>query len=188
MPALYLLGRISIEWNFCEHFIGTLIWHYVGGTFKGAAITANLGNQSKADMLLTLARRFETDAAFVGCVEFATTAFNRLRENRNILMHSHSIGPHESGKLEWRRTSSTAPMGHVGSLVGSDDMMANLNAIAALGFFTLALSLRKFAKRKRQPVPPLPERFPVPDKLTQLPPDVPTNAQRQRKPSRAKSK
>src|SRR6516225_3708016 len=43
MPAIYFLGRISIEWNYCEHLIGTLVWHYVGGIDRGLAVTSNLG-------------------------------------------------------------------------------------------------------------------------------------------------
>lgn len=173
VPVVYLLGRISIDWNFCEHFFSTLAWQYLGGVKKGLTVTSNLGNQTRADLVLNLARKFEKDAEIIGKIEFAAKAFNRLREIRNTLMHYHAIIPHESGKLEWRRTSSSSPTGHTGSLAGLNDINDVLNYIAKLSLFLTAIVVHKIAIENGHAPMPLPEIFPLPNKLSQVPLEVP---------------
>lgn len=190
-PVVYLLGLISIDWNYLEHFFGTLIWHYLGGHRAGPTVTAKMGNQSRADLLLALARKFEKNREFVERVEFAAKVFNRLRENRNVLMHSHSVIFRVDEKLEWRRASS-AVHGHVSSLIGLDDLVSIHSSIGHLFMFVLELQLYQFAVRKRRAKPPLPLTFSMPDRLKDLPSeDSPTrkrnsksNSHRERGPRR----
>jgi hypothetical protein len=169
--GVWLLGRVSINWNFCEHYLSTLIWTHFGDVEKGLTVTANLGNRSRADLLLSLTRKFERSKRVVECIEFATKAFNRLRETRNILMHSHTILPHESGKIAWIRTSATAPYGHVTALADESDLNRVSEDICLLTRFLMDISFYYIAKQNGKRPPSLPKDFPLPSKLTQLPPE-----------------
>ncbi len=170
---LYFLGRISVEWNFCEHLFGTLIWHHFEGIKKGLLVTSKMGNQSRADLLLSLVRRFETNQDVLDRIEFATRAFNRLRETRNILIHTHGIDPHETGKLEWRRASPNAQLGHTGSLADLDDLIEVLDNIAQLSQFIIEITCYYFDRQNNKEPQPLPDTFPLPKMLTQLPAETP---------------
>src|SRR5688572_9223636 len=101
MPLVYNLGRMSLEWNMMEQFFTGLIWTYLGDHGVGMAVTSGLGNQSRADVLLGLARQRKNKPELLKRVEFACKAFNILRENRNMLIHSHSIFASSTGKPHW---------------------------------------------------------------------------------------
>ena len=168
-PVVYLLGLIALDWNYCEHLFSTLIWHYVGGHETGLSITPKMGNQTRADVLLDLARKFEPDSGVLDRIQFARKALNQLREVRNVLMHTHSIIPHESGSYEWRRASTKAPTGHGASLANLDELTQTINAIGTLAMFILQIVLLHMAREKGDELPELPEKFEMPKKLTQLP-------------------
>src|SRR4051812_4499434 len=53
---VYNLGRLSLEWNMLEHFFTVMIWEMLGDFPTGMAVTGGMGNQSKADVILKLAR------------------------------------------------------------------------------------------------------------------------------------
>src|SRR5262245_51174286 len=90
-PLVYDLGRLSLEWNMVEQFFTALIWEFLGDYPTGIAVTGGMGNRSKADVILKLSRDRIGNSDVVDRVEFACKVFNILRENRNMLMHSHSI-------------------------------------------------------------------------------------------------
>jgi hypothetical protein len=94
---VYNLGRLSLEWNMVEHFFSTLIWELLGDYPTGMTVTGGMGNQSRADVILGLARQRIKNPDALDRIEFACKTFNTLRENRNILIHSHSIYPPENG-------------------------------------------------------------------------------------------
>ena len=176
-PLLYALGMISIEWNYVEQMMTALIWCYVGDVDRGLAVTANIGNQSRADMLLALCKKSKVEPDMLDRVEFSTKAFNMLREKRNILIHSHSITPHESGKPEWRRASGKAPLGHIGTLADENDLKVMLSEIVNLSSFLLSLVVREMGKKHDAALSPMPDKFALPRKLTQLPPEaLPTDS------------
>lgn len=56
-PLVYDLGRLPLEWNMVEQLFTALIWEYLGDHGIGMAVTGGLGNKSKADVLLGLARQ-----------------------------------------------------------------------------------------------------------------------------------
>jgi len=183
MPAIYLLGRIAIEWNYCEHLIGTLSWHYVGGIERGLAVITNLGNKSRADLLLALARQFEKDKEVIARIEFAAGTFNKLREGRNVLVHSHSLQPNEDGSLDWRRASTNPLNPHSSITTTVESMQQLLDTMAYLNRFCLELMLRHVMRQKRKPKglwPPLPDIFPLPDTLPRSHPPAPKAKKRQR--------
>jgi hypothetical protein len=179
MGLVYGLGRVSIEWNMVEQFFTVLIWRYVGDDLRiGMAITSNLGNQSRADVLIALARQHQGDPELLERVEFACKAFNILRENRNMLMHSHSIHDLETGKKPiWVRATGRGPKGHATVEADVADLENIVSDLARLGMFAVYLTehVRPFGKRRRKRGP-LPEIFPLPRKLSPPPPEAPKDA------------
>ncbi len=166
---LYMIGYASIEWNYCEHSLSTLIWHYVGDTHIGSTVTAKMGNVSRADALLSLARRFEKRRKYLECVEFATKAFNRLREMRNIVMHSHSIVNVSKEQVEWRRASTAAPLGHVGSFIRKEELAIFVMKIKELSFYIMELNLHNFIWKKQNRRTRLPKPFELPQMFREAP-------------------
>lgn len=186
-PLVYDLGRFSLEWNMVEHFFSALIWEFIGDFAQGMAITSGMGNQSRADVLLSLARQRD-DPELVEHIEFACKAFNILRENRNLLMHSHSIFPPEKKgqKPHWRRATGRGPEAHASVEADLADLEELIALTAALGMFAVGLST---VIRPRRPGPrTLPDKFPLPRKLKTPPPEAPEGAPPPRRSSRAKSR
>lgn len=181
---MYHLGILSIDWNWCEHMFASLIWSYIGGIEKGLLVTPAIGNQSRADILLGLVRQYERSKKTICAFEFAAKAFNRLREIRNILMHSHSVRLHKSGKLEWVRMSSKGPY-HMIVLIGIDEFVDIFNSVGELVLYITELSSRNLAKRNGLRPPPLPGIFPLPDIPTQLPHSSQRASSRRRRSSPA---
>ena len=178
------LGIIVIEWNFVEVLFGHLIWHYVGGIEVGSLITPELGNQTKADVLVLLARKHEKSRRLRECIEFAAKAFNRLREIRNILVHSHGVIAAPRGpKLIWTRMSSRRP-GPVSVPIEHRHFVEIYDAVAYLGMFVAALHAFHLA-RARGVRTALPEIFALPDIPTQPRPVGRKGARRRRKSSPA---
>jgi hypothetical protein len=163
--AVYLLGLISFQWNMVEHHMSTLIWNYAGGYELGASITAGLGNQTRGEVLLSLSRKAEKNRELQDRIEFIAKAFRILRENRNILMHSHSIEPHPTGKLAWRRTSGKPDPLHVTSLLEVSDLDKILSEISALGLLIVSVYIHANPNLNRAAVPLMPM-FTLPTKLT----------------------
>lgn len=93
VPLMYQLARVSVEWNMVEHFFAALIWEMLGDFRTGKAVTGGMGSQSRADVVLGIARQKLKDPEALDRIEFACKAFNILRENRNSLIHTHSISP-----------------------------------------------------------------------------------------------
>ncbi|WP_290814503.1 hypothetical protein [Ferrovibrio sp.] len=165
MFAVYQLGKISLVWNYCEHILGVLIWPHFGDYKKGMAVTANLGNQSRADLLMDLVNKFEENKAIIKKIEFATKAFNRLREIRNILMHSHSIEQRDNKMFEWRRTASKGPSGHTGSLASVADLVKIEHNILQLTSFLHEIHFYYLAVANNRNPPELPIEFEIPNKF-----------------------
>lgn len=178
LPLIYNLGRLSLEWNMVEQFFTALVWELVGDYPTGMAVTGGMGNQSKADVILRISRNRVRNADTIDRIEFACKAFNILRENRNILIHSHSVFSPEVGeKPTWRRASGRDPTGHLSTKADFDDLDRIIAQICMLGIFATQLipflrSKRKRAWRGGGP-PSLPEKFPLPE-LLHTPTEKPT--------------
>lgn len=169
-PLVYNLGRVSLKWNMVEQFFTAMIWELLGDYRSGMAITSGMGNTSKADVALRLSRERIRDTDTLDAVEFACKAFNILRENRNILIHSHSIFRGENGgKPHWRRATGKGPEGHISTQADFTDLEKLIAEICTLGFFVTGLV--PFLHRKRRKHwpnkvrPALPSKFPMPSLL-----------------------
>ena len=192
-PLVYDLGRVAIEWNMVEHFFTAMIWELLGDFPTGMAVTAGMGNQSKADVILKLARERIRNPDVLDRIEFACKTFNTLRENRNMLVHSHSIfQPEEPGaKPSWARAVSRGgPTAHAWTEADLGDLELLIAQICNLGLFVTALTaflhprtrrrLRKLGVRH----PTLPDKFPPPRILTQSRPEAPPTGKPPRRSSR----
>lgn len=169
-PLVYNLGRLSLEWNMVEQFFTAMIWELLGDYAAGMAVTSGMGNTSKADVVLRLSREQITQQDTLEAIEFACKAFNVLRENRNMLIHSHSIFRGEKGgKPHWRRATGKGPQGHLGVEADFSDLERLIAEICALGLFTTALVPFLHPRRRKhwpnKVRPDLPEKFPMPVKL-----------------------
>jgi hypothetical protein len=171
-PLVYDLGRISLEWNMVEQFFTATIWELLGHYPTGMALTGRLGNISKADAALRLARERIKDKDVLSAIEFACNSFNILRVNRNALLNAHSIFRGENGeKPSWRRATGKGPVGHANTEADLADLEQLIGEICDLGKFVVALVpfLHKRHRKRWQggvrPGPP--DRFSMPDLLAQ---------------------
>ena len=184
-PAMAALGMIAIDWSQCEHTFSKLVWHYVGDLRRGYAVTAALGNKSKAQLLLDLAKRSERSRAVVSRLEFAAKVFNILLENRNSLVHSHAVFPHRSGKLEWIRQVNNRPK-ITSVIAGQQELKLLHEAILALDIFMMKIITYFDAKKNGARRASLPRIFVQPSKLNP-PPPAKRRASRRGAPRRRKS-
>ncbi|WP_375429250.1 hypothetical protein [uncultured Sphingomonas sp.] len=148
-----------------EQFFTALIWQLLGDHGVGMAVTGGLGNQSRADIVLNLARQQPNNAELISNVEYACKAFNILRENRNILVHSHSIFPTDDGTVHWRRATGRGPTGHLTTAASFADLEKMIESIVNLGMFTIELVGTIKASKEGTEFEPRSERPSMPARL-----------------------
>lgn len=172
-PAMLALSHFAIQWNWAEHNFNVLLWGLSGDFFTGAAYTSGLGNQSRADLMLATARRKEKDPKILALIEFCVKAFGRIKDNRNALLHAHSVSLGEEGiekgKPKWTRASNNPRSLHVYVLADEDDIIENLEAACQLGLLLSQLTIwyiGRVPKAKRRPSL---EIFPLPEALKPVP-------------------
>ena len=193
---LLLLGEITHNWNFLEYQVAYLTSLYTLDEEATYSIASRLRNAEATTALLQLVREREHRVRIISAVEFAVSAFHRLRENRNVLVHSHHVFEITGKHVLWTRRSKTNPNNMV-MILGT---IRNLRKIAAdiarlqayfsgLIAFTHYESSKHMAEtdefirevlKKLGPRPPLPKRFPLPRKLEETPPSPPRAAPRLR--------
>jgi hypothetical protein len=166
-----------------EQFFTSMIWELLGDYSTGMAVTSGMGNQSKADVVLRLSRERIRDSDTLEAIQFACKVFNILRENRNMLIHSHSVFRDENGeKPHWRRATGRGPVGHISAEADFTDLERLIAEICTLGVFTTALvpflhpRRRKHWPNKKRPQ--LPEKFPLPALLGQPSEPLPSKVKR----------
>ena len=167
-PAMLALSHFVLQWNWAEHSFNVLLWQYIGDFATGSMYTAGLGNQSRADALIALAKLHEKDEAVFERIQFAVKAFGRIKDNRNSLVHAHSVtySPDEDPKPKWLRASKNPNNIHIYCYADADDVVANLDASAQLAMFLMELTVHYSSPIK--PSPSLQE-FSIPDALTPHP-------------------
>lgn len=132
-PAMLALSHLVLQWNWAEHNFNVLLWQYVGDFNTGSMYTAGLGNQSRADALLALARLHEKDEEIIDRIVFAIKAFGRIKDNRNSLVHAHSVTYYykDEPKPRWVRGSKNPKNIHVYCFADIDDIVAILMPLAS---------------------------------------------------------
>ncbi|QNA82686.1 hypothetical protein G4G27_00685 [Sphingomonas sp. So64.6b] len=167
-PAMLALSHLVVQWNWAEHNFNVLLWQYVGDFNTGSMYTAGLGNQSRADALLALARLHEKDGEIVDRILFSIKAFGRIKDNRNALVHAHSVTYHysEEPKPRWVRGSKNPKNIHVYCFADISDIVSNLDAACQLAMF-----LGEIMVYYASPLRPKPSlaKFPLPDSLVPHP-------------------
>jgi hypothetical protein len=168
-PAMLALAHFAIQWNWAEHNFNVLLWALSGDFLTGAAYTSGLGNQSRADLMLATARRKERDPEILALIEFSVKAFGRIKDNRNSLLHAHSvISGEEHDKPRWTRASKNPRSIHVYVLADESDVTENLEGACQLA--TLLNQLATFyLGRVDPPRRPSVGIFPLPEALTPTP-------------------
>jgi hypothetical protein len=166
--AMLALSHLVIQWNWAEHNFNVLLWQYIGDFNTGSMYTAGLGNQSRADALLALAKLHEKDPEIIARVIFAIKAFGRIKDNRNALVHAHSVAYYrdEDPKPRWLRGSKNPKNIHVYCFADTDDIISNLNAACQLAMYLEEMVIYYAAPSR--PKPKL-ENFTLPDALTPHP-------------------
>jgi hypothetical protein len=169
-PAMLVLSHFVIQWNWAEHNFNVLLWQHAGDMLTGSMFTAALGNQSRADALLALARKNEKNAKVLELTEFAIKAFGTIKSNRNSLVHAHSVhfgDPDEKEKKpKWVRASSNPKSIHVFCYADIDDIIENLNATAKLALLLSELIIYYAGPKKPEPTLGT---FPLPKVLVPIP-------------------
>lgn len=136
--------------------------------FTGAAYTAGLGNQSRADLMLATARRKEKDAEILELIEFCVKAFGRLKDIRNSLAHAHSITKaKDEAKPRWVRASKNPRAFHVYCFAEEDDIAVALGATCALAQLLNQLTVFYIGRPARTCRPSI-GIFPLPSALTPI--------------------
>jgi hypothetical protein len=171
-PAMLALSHLVVQWNWAEHMFNVLLWQYVGDFDTGSMYTAGLGNQSRADALLALARLHEKDEDIIDRIEFSIKAFGRIKDNRNSLVHAHSVTFYrdEEEKPRWLRGSKNPKNIHVYCFANQEDIVRNLEAACQLAMFLQDLMVYYASPLKPKPSRP---KFLLPDAL--VPHPVPRN-------------
>lgn len=170
-PAMLALSHFAIQWNWAEHNFNVLLWALSGDFFTGAQYTAGLGNQSRADLMLATARRKEKDPEILSLIEFCVKAFGRIKDNRNALLHAHSITLEDgaASKPRWIRASNNPRSLHVYCLADEEDIIENLEAACQLGMLLPQITtwyIGRVPKAKRRPSL---AKFPLPKALKPTP-------------------
>jgi hypothetical protein len=168
-PAMLALSHFTIQWNWAEHNFNVLLWALSGDFFTGAAYTAGLGNQSRADLMLATARRKEADPEILSLIEFCVKAFGRIKDNRNSLLHAHSVSFGEDhSKPRWTRASNNPRALHVYCLADESDIIENLEAACQLAMLLGEVTIFYIGKVDPPPRPSL-GIFPLPQALKPTP-------------------
>ena len=131
VPLVYLLGKISLEWNMAEQFQTGFMWSLFGDFATGMAVSANLGNRPKQAIIAELVEQRSDASKLLPFLKQTSRNFSALQENRNLLVHSHTIF-RQAGKPEWRKATGKGPNGHISVLADADDLETIVSQIVEL--------------------------------------------------------
>ena len=168
-PILSEIGRIVFNWNRIEEITTKILNTLIGGQERSTIITAHMNTAIKNDALRTIAYEFLSDEERDHILH-AIMLFNRLRERRNYYIHafntisftvSGSFNPQAqldnySAKGRLRRHVLTVTVDHL----HNESVILN----SATHYFGLLYGY--FAHIEGSNQEGLPDKFPIPDRLT----------------------
>jgi hypothetical protein len=186
-----LLGLITHYWNNLEVAFAIIPWLYSDDKLSGLFINRLSARDLLAATGEIMGHR-EPNARVRSAVEFAISALNIIRENRNILVHSLHIAAENRTDVAWVRQSKSNPIYRIMTRANLRDLRTLYTAMMRLDEYLDGLIGRidydrnypspgMFELDKR---PALPRRFPLPRKLEQIDPRAPRSAKRQPRSSR----
>lgn len=184
------VGRITLSWNSLEETLEALIWHYLGGPEKGHIVTTLLGNASRQDALDALVAQAEAIPKIAEHLKCFSQAFETLRINRNTIVHSISFAiTHDGEEFFFERRKKSIQTREYDTqrrpVAALQALAAQITGLREYGNTILAIMKRR-AGLIEQPFydwdkpPAWPERFPIPEKLSQPPPQ--THGKRKNQP------
>lgn len=84
-----LAGEITVLWNLTEWHLERIIWSYTDFEARiGEAITGNLNNVAKVEILQALLAKIEGDENVIGHIKHLMDCYNVCRQNRNTVIHA----------------------------------------------------------------------------------------------------
>lgn len=165
------MGRIVFAWNSLERTLTSLLNVLIGGEHRAIIVTAHMGTNTQLDALKTIANEFLAGEELDHIMHVAAL-FERIRERRNHYVHSFN---NISGDFDG--TGFANPMGslsgwsargrlkqHV-SRVGAKELADEANTMRGASHY-MALVHNHFRYPNNADYRALPEKFPLPDKMT----------------------
>lgn len=188
---LYLLGHITHNWNGLEHQLAYHMAIHSTDHPLAYALAARLRSAELTTALEQVVAEREPRKRIRDAYRFAVSAFHILRENRNILVHSHHNLEITGHQVLWTRPSKTNPRHSLATRGNLRDLDQVTSGIARLHIYLIGLGAVvvhykqvREGKMPRDAFPPAwPQRFPLPRKLAQIPP-TPLGAPRRPRSSR----
>lgn len=176
----HAIGMITVSWTTIETRLDQLIVS-LSSLYPNATadlILSKLGNVTKADLVVTLAKAREWEPEGIDALEHFVKGFNICRENRNIIMHAR-WSEAEDGSAVMAKISASGAMRTFSSditalrRVAQDMDILNwyIEQISLVGprrepFWR---SLREHVSKFDDPTPDWPQKHPLPRKLDPLP-------------------
>lgn len=140
---IYTIGLITLTMSYAELQIEHLVQLYVGED-AGEIVNRHLGpNRSKNGLLANLVAKMETNDAFAKAIQNTLAAFAVLRENRNMLVHSHVVGTEPDGSLAWERISRNADVPYARAIANLEDLQAMYAEVKMTSASLTVLFMRK---------------------------------------------
>jgi hypothetical protein len=174
---LYAIGVISLYWNQIEDHVNYLL-KTIGGPASGLTdfVLSQLGNDAKRELLIKSAQS-EWEPEGVASLEHFIKALSTCRENRNIIMHSR-YASNEAGEPVMTKLSATGAVRTFSSDLSELTRVASEMDVALWHIYAIIevgsrrnRRMRSFYERFSQhPLPPWPEKPPLPRKINPLPP------------------
>lgn len=179
-PILREIGRIVFSWNVIENAITNILNLLFGGEHRAIIVTAHMGITLKLDALRTLAAEFLTGDEQEH-VFHSIDLFERLRERRNFYVHGFTSitqklagVEQDAGQLKFLWTDFGAALGswsaknrlkrHELSLTAADLGREASVFHAATEYY--ARVHNHFRYPDKAEYQSLPEKFPIPGRLT----------------------
>lgn len=84
----HALGVLQVRWNVAELQLQQMCWFLLGaGPSVGRAVTNDMGNVSRTNLIITLAREVIKEPTVLAFFQGVEKLFNAHRDNRNFITH-----------------------------------------------------------------------------------------------------
>lgn len=171
---LSALGAFSIHYNEAEMALWTFFQIFIENPSARSFLFHHLHNRHRVDLIRIFAGDGEDDGLHQS-IEYGLNCFDRICENRNILLHAFADNAEESdpAKIRLLKRSTTKP-GQMNRYDAPIEVVRK-NAVAAENAKWFFFGLHHYVSERRalgRPIligdalPALPPRPPIPDKLS----------------------
>jgi hypothetical protein len=172
------IGAATLSWNSAEEALERFIWYYLRSDEVGHIVTSKLHNVGRLDVLRNLVDACESVADIRTRIDHFLDAFDILRLNRNVIVHSVSFSLHGGEEtFNFERLKKSIRTREYDTYSMPLETLEKLNEqIEQLISFgkTVLLIMQRRTGLIDQPYfdwkkpPPWPDIFPLPEKLSSL--------------------